>query len=126
MAKVYLQNADPVEATGPAEGAVNEPVTYDDESESKEAEQDTYESLSNPNSKDKIKRGVNDDCAPQPDGYGPNFAVCAALLSQLWNSAHEFVVHGAQCSNPSRVYSQLCRSERFVKCQHVPWSLYAE
>lgn len=139
MAKVYLQNADPVEATGPAEGAVNEPVTYDDESESQEAAQDTYESLSDPNSKNKIKRGVNDDCAPQPDGYGPKptpdtvpaflayppFAVCAALLPQLWNSAHEFVDHGAQCSNPSRVYSQLCRSERFVKCQHVPWSLYA-
>ena len=97
MAKFSLQNADPVEATGPAEGAVSEPVTYDDEAESEDAAHDTYESLDDPNSKNKIKRGVNDDCAPQPDGYGPKptpdtvpaflayppFAVCVALLPQL-------------------------------------------
>lgn len=51
-------------------GAVSEPVTYSDQAESEEAAQETYEDLNNP-TKHKVKRGVNDDCAPQPDGNGP-------------------------------------------------------
>lgn len=88
----FCQSADPPDATGPAEGAVNEPVTYNDQAEADDAAQQTYEDLSDP-TKHKNKRGVNDDCAPQPDGYGPQpspdtvpaflayppFAVCSVL-----------------------------------------------
>lgn len=88
----FCQSADPPDAIGPAEGAVSEPVTYDDQAEADDAAQQTYEDLSDP-TKHKNKRGVNDDCAPQPDGYGPQpspdtvpaflayppFAVCSVL-----------------------------------------------
>lgn len=138
MANRY-QNADPVDALGPAEGAVSEPVTYSDDAEAADAAQQTYDELADPNAKHKVRRGVNDDCAPQPDGNGPkptpdtvaaflafpDFAVCSVLVLPSWNSAHDGVVHVAKRSNSSRVYSKLCRSERFVKCQHVPGSVHA-
>ena len=97
------QNADPVPATGPSEGAVSEPVKYDEKAESDAAAKDTYNDLVVAPTKHKVKRGVNDDCAPQPDGFGPKptpdtvaafrayppFAVSATLVLPWWNSAHD-------------------------------------
>lgn len=96
------QTAAPVPATGPSEGAVSEPVNYDEKAESDAAAQDTYADLDDP-AKHKVKRGVNDDCAPQPDGLGPKptpdtvaafrayapFTVSSALALPWWNSAHD-------------------------------------
>lgn len=68
---VEVDDAEPPAATGPQEGAVSEPVTYNDSAEAQEAAQQTNATLADPAKHKKIKRGVNDDCAPQPDGYGP-------------------------------------------------------
>lgn len=96
------QSAEPVEATGPQEGAVSEPVTYSDSAEAQEAAQQTNATLADP-AKHKVRRGVNDDCAPQPDGYGPRptpdtvpaflayppFTVCSALMLPSWKFSHD-------------------------------------
>lgn len=97
------QDAEPPAATGPQEGAVSEPVTYNDSAEAQEAAQQTNATLADPAKHKKIKRGVNDDCAPQPDGYGPQptpdtvsaflayppFAVCSALILPSWKFSHD-------------------------------------
>ena len=57
-------------ALGPSVDAVMEPVTYDEETESQEAAIETLDDLVEP-AKQKAKRGVNDDCAAQPDGFDP-------------------------------------------------------
>lgn len=75
---------------------MNEPVTYSDKAESDEAAQETYQDLNNP-TKHKVKRGVNDDCAPQPDGYGPKptpDTVNAFLTYSVFDVSSALVFHG--------------------------------
>ena len=50
--------------------SVSEPPVYSPSEEAASVAADTYATLADP-VKHKTKRGVNDDCAPQPDGYGP-------------------------------------------------------
>ncbi|MCJ1361170.1 hypothetical protein MMC16_000268 [Acarospora aff. strigata] len=55
-------------AVGPSIGAVEEPVTYNAAAEASEA---AAAIATDPATPVKRSLGFNDDCGPQPDGYGP-------------------------------------------------------
>ncbi|KAL8881751.1 MAG: hypothetical protein Q9192_007727 [Flavoplaca navasiana] len=78
-----FDSAEVPEVTGPAPGAVSEPVAYSEPVAKAEAAAEVTEELSNSEKRSLVARGVNDPCAPQPDGYGPKPAedTAAAFLA---------------------------------------------
>ncbi|KAL8738547.1 MAG: hypothetical protein Q9190_007986 [Brigantiaea leucoxantha] len=70
-----IDSSDPPAVVGPPPEAVTQPITYDADKEKAAAAASVTEDLSSPSKRSLSKRGVNDPCAPQPDGYGPKPAV---------------------------------------------------
>ena len=72
-----IDSAPAPTADGPAVTAVSQPVTYNEDAAAVSASASVASDLSaSPTSTPAAKRdleirGVNDPCAPQPDGYGP-------------------------------------------------------
>ena len=65
------QSADDPTVTGPPVDAVSQPVTYNEQAAKASAAAEVTDDLSSPSKRDLTKRGVNDPCSQQPDGYGP-------------------------------------------------------
>lgn len=57
--------------TGPTVEAVSQPVSYNEPAAKAAAAAEVLDDLSSPSKRGLAKRGVNDPCSPQPDGYGP-------------------------------------------------------
>ncbi|KAL8668871.1 MAG: hypothetical protein Q9168_006516 [Polycauliona sp. 1 TL-2023] len=66
-----IDSADAPAATGPAPGAVSEPVAYSEPAAKADAVTEVTQDLSTPKKRSLAARGVNDPCSPQPDGKGP-------------------------------------------------------
>ncbi|KAL8940416.1 MAG: hypothetical protein Q9211_002281 [Gyalolechia sp. 1 TL-2023] len=66
-----IDSADALRLTGPPIDAVSQPVSYNGKAAKASAAAEVTEDLSSPSKRGLGKRGVNDPCSPQPDGYGP-------------------------------------------------------
>lgn len=66
-----IESADAPTLTGPPVDAVSQPVSYNENAAKASAVAEVTDDLSSPSKRGLAKRGVNDPCAPQPDGYGP-------------------------------------------------------
>ena len=78
-----FDSAEVPEVTGPAPGAVSEPVAYSEPVAKAEAAAEVTAELSSSEKRSLVARGVNDPCSPQPEGYGPKPAedTAAAFLA---------------------------------------------
>ena len=94
--------------TGPAPDAVNQPISYDEQAAQASAVAAVTEDLQNPSKRSLSKRGVNDPCAPQPDGYGPK---ASPDTPDAFLSADVFSVCSfhSLCSLSIRSISNSCR-----------------
>lgn len=69
------QTEDAPTLTGPPVDAVSQPVAYNEKAAKASAAAQVTDDLSSPTKRGLAKRGVNDPCSPQLDGYGPKPAV---------------------------------------------------
>ncbi len=75
--------------TGPTVEAVSQPVSYDEPAAKASAAAAVLDDLSLlPSKRGVAKRGVNDPCSPQPDGYGPKPAVDTAAAFLAFQTFH--------------------------------------
>ncbi|KAL8949790.1 MAG: hypothetical protein Q9222_004133 [Ikaeria aurantiellina] len=66
-----VETADFPTVTGPAPEAANQPISYNEPAAKASAAASVTDDLTSPSKRGLARRGVNDPCAPQPDGYGP-------------------------------------------------------
>ncbi|KAL9009284.1 MAG: hypothetical protein Q9173_005677 [Seirophora scorigena] len=74
--------------TGPSVEAVSQPVSYNEVDAKASAAAAVTEKLASPSKRGLTKRGVNDPCSPQPDGYGPKPATDSADAFLAFQAFH--------------------------------------
>ncbi|KAL8688876.1 MAG: hypothetical protein Q9218_005318 [Villophora microphyllina] len=97
-----IDSADIPLVTGPPIDAVSQPVSYSEPAAKSAAAQDTTQDLTSPSKRDLTKRGVNDPCAPQPDGYGPKPATDSAAAFLAYQPFADTA--NAAAANPPQGY----------------------
>ncbi|KAL8960618.1 MAG: hypothetical protein Q9193_002712 [Seirophora villosa] len=75
--------------TGPPVEAVSQPVSYNEVDAKASAAAAVTEELASPSKRGLTKRGVNDPCSPQPDGYGPKPATDSADAFLAFQTFHD-------------------------------------
>ncbi|KAI4140816.1 MAG: hypothetical protein L6R39_005649 [Caloplaca ligustica] len=102
-----IDSADVPTLTGPPVDAVSQPVSYNEQAAQASAAADTTNDLS---SSSKVKRGVNDPCSQQPDGFGPKPAVDTVEAFSAFTTFHDTATNAPTPQGYQRSFVDLSAS----------------
>ncbi|KAI4190007.1 MAG: hypothetical protein LQ346_005005 [Caloplaca aetnensis] len=102
-----IEAEDAPTVTGPTVEAVSQPVSYNEPAAKASAAAAVLDDLSSPSKRGLAKRGVNDPCSPQPDGYGPKPAVDTAAAFLDFQTFHDTANNAATPQGYQRSFVDL-------------------